>query len=111
MQQNLHAFLGISDSDSEPAGQNIHFDQLQKGNHYWTGVKTEGQLALPGISDYELMAEILTLQYSKDYSKVASQTSLEYIFDPDTYDIKDPTLWPYAWCRARCLGGLPVADR
>jgi hypothetical protein len=23
---------------------------------------------------------------------VASQTNLEYIFDPDTYDIKDPTL-------------------
>ena len=65
---------------------------LQQGNHYWTGVKTEGQLVLPGISDYELMAEILTLHYSKDYSKVANQTSLEYIFDPDTYDLNDPTL-------------------
>ena len=65
---------------------------LQQGNHYWTGVKTEGQLILPGTSNYELMAEILTLQYSKDYSKVASQTSLEYIFDPDTYGMKDPTL-------------------
>ena len=38
------------------------------------------------------MAEILTLQYSKEYSNVASQTSLEYIFDPDTYDLNDPTL-------------------
>ena len=65
---------------------------LQQGNHYWTGVKTEGQLVLPDTSDYELMAEILTLQYSSDYSKVASQTCLEYIFDPDTYDMKDPTL-------------------
>ena len=34
----------------------------------------------------------MTLQYSKDYSKVASQTNLEYIFDPDTYEMKDPTL-------------------
>ena len=65
---------------------------LQQGNHYWTGVKTEGQLILPGTSNYELLAEILTLQYSKDYSKVASQTSLKYIFDPDTYSMKDPTL-------------------
>ena len=65
---------------------------LQQGNHYWTGVKTEGQLALPGTSDYEFMAEILTMQYSKDYSKVTSQTSLEYIFEPDIYDMKDPTL-------------------
>ena len=38
------------------------------------------------------MAEILTLQYSKEYSKVTDQTSLEYIFDPDTYDLNDPTL-------------------
>ena len=38
------------------------------------------------------MAEILTLQYSKEYSNVASQTNLEYIFDPDTYDLNDPTL-------------------
>ena len=38
------------------------------------------------------MAEILTLQYSKEYSNVADQTSLEYIFDPDTYDLNDPTL-------------------
>ena len=55
-------------------------------------MKTEGQLILPGTSYYELDAEILTLQYSKDYSKVASQTNLEYIFDPDTYEMKDPTL-------------------
>ena len=55
-------------------------------------MKTQGQLVLPGTSDYELVAEILTLQYSKDYSKVASQTNLEYIFDPDTYEMKDPTL-------------------
>ena len=55
-------------------------------------MKTEAQLILPGTSDYELVAEILTLQYSKEYSKVASQTNLEYIFDPDTYDMKDPTL-------------------
>ena len=34
----------------------------------------------------------MTLQYSKEYSKVASQTNLEYIFDPDTFDMKDPTL-------------------
>ena len=38
------------------------------------------------------MAEILTLQYSKDYSKVTTQTNLEYIFDPDKFDIKDATL-------------------
>ena len=55
-------------------------------------MKTEAQLVLPGTSDYELVAEILTLQYSKDYSKVASQTNMKYIFDPDTYDMKDPTL-------------------
>ena len=55
-------------------------------------MKTETKLILPGTSDYELVAEILTLQYTKDYSKVASQTNLEYIFDPDTYDIKDLTL-------------------
>ena len=34
----------------------------------------------------------MTLQYSKEYSKVVSQTNLEYIFDPDTYEMKDPTL-------------------
>ena len=38
------------------------------------------------------MAEILTLQYSKDYSKVNNHANIEYIFDPDTYDIKDATL-------------------
>ena len=38
------------------------------------------------------MAEILTVQYSKDYSKVSDQANLEYIFDPDKYDLKDPTL-------------------
>ena len=38
------------------------------------------------------MAEILTLQYSKDYSKVATHANLEYIFDPDNYAIKDSTL-------------------
>ena len=38
------------------------------------------------------MAEILTLQYSKEYSNVTDQTSLEYIFDPDTYSLNDPTL-------------------
>jgi len=38
------------------------------------------------------MAEILTLQYSKDYSKVTTQTDLEYVFDPDKFDIKDTTL-------------------
>ena len=46
-------------------------------------MKTAGQLVLPGKSDYELMAEILTLQYSKDYSKVATHANCEYIFDPD----------------------------
>ena len=55
-------------------------------------MKTAGQLILPGKSDHELMAEILTLQYSKDYSKVTTQTNLEYVFDPDKFDIKDATL-------------------
>ena len=55
-------------------------------------MKTGSQLILPGTCDYELLAEILTLQYSKDYSKVSSQTHLDYVFDPDTYDMKDPTL-------------------
>ena len=55
-------------------------------------MKTGGQLILPNTCNYVLLAEILTLQYSKDYSKVSSQTHLEYVFDPDTYDMKDPTL-------------------
>ena len=38
------------------------------------------------------MAEILTLQYSKDYSKVVTHPNLEYIFDPDQFDMKDATL-------------------
>ena len=46
-------------------------------------MKTAGQLNLPGKSDHELMAEILTLQYSKDYSKVATQANRDYIFEPD----------------------------
>ena len=40
----------------------------------------------------------MTLQYSKDYSKVASQTNLEYIFDPDTYEMKDLTLLTDNYC-------------
>ena len=39
-----------------------------------------------------MMAEILTLQYSKDYSKVVTQANLEYIFDPGQFDMKDATL-------------------
>lgn len=55
-------------------------------------MKTGGHLARPGACTYELEAEVLTLQYSKDYSKVSSQTTLEYLFDPDTYDMNDPEL-------------------
>ena len=55
-------------------------------------MKTAGQLSLPGKSDHELVAEILTLQYSKEYSKVATHTDLEFIFDPNRFDMKDSTL-------------------
>ena len=55
-------------------------------------MKAADQLITPGRSDYELLAEILTLQYSKDYSKANTQANLEYIFDPDSFDMKDATL-------------------
>ena len=55
-------------------------------------MKAAGQLVQPGKSDYELVAEILTLQYSNDYSKVSNQANLEYIFDPDKFDLKDVSL-------------------
>ena len=93
MQQNLHAFLGISDSDSEPAaGQNLHLDQLQKGNHYWTGLKTSAELIEPGKSDYDILDEILALQQTPEYADVADGRNLEYVFDPDTFGKKDVTL-------------------
>ena len=83
MQTKLNYFLGLDDQEYEPGDEDFGADTLQQGNHYWTGVKTAGQLSLPGKSDYELMAEILTLQYSKVYSKVATHIDHEYIFDPD----------------------------
>ena len=92
MQQNLHAFLGISDSDTEPAGQNLHLDQLQKGNHYWTGLKTAEQLTEPGKSDYDILDEILALQQTSEYADVADEGKLEYVFDPDKFGKKDLTL-------------------
>ena len=55
-------------------------------------MKTADQLILPRKRDHELMAEILPLQYSKDYSKVTTQSNLEFIFDPNRFDMKDSTL-------------------
>ena len=72
MQTKLDNFLGLNKQDSDIEESDLNSDLPQQGNHYWTGVKTEYQFTKPGISDYELMAEILTLQYSKDYSKVAN---------------------------------------
>ena len=93
MQQNLHAFLGISDSDSEPAAsQNLHLDQLKKGNHYWTGLKTAEELTEPGKSDYDILDEILALQQTPEYADVADEGKLEYVFDPDKFGKKDLTL-------------------
>ena len=63
MQSNLNEFLGISESDSEEAsGLNLHLDQLKKGNHYWTGLKTYAELTQPGKSDYDIYDDILALQ-------------------------------------------------
>ena len=92
MQQTLHAFLGISDSDSEPAAsQNLH-DQLKKGNHYWTGLKTAEELTEPGKSDYDILDEILALQRTPEYADVADVRKLEYVFDPDKFGKKDLSL-------------------
>ena len=92
MQSNLNAFLGISDSDSDAASMNLLPDQLQKGNHFWTGVKTTAELTEPGKSDYDILDDILALQHTVEYTCVAEDTSLEYIFDPDKYGKKDLTL-------------------
>ena len=86
MQQNLHTFLGISDSDSEAADAHILPDQLQKGNHYWTGVKTTAELSEPGKSNHSILADILALQQTPEYASVSEATNLEYIFDPDKCD-------------------------
>ena len=86
MQQNLHTFLGISDSDSEAADAHILPDQLQKGNHYWTGVKTTAELSEPGKGDYNILDDILALQQTPEYASVSEAADLEYLFDPDKFD-------------------------
>ena len=106
MQQNLHAFLGISDSDSEAAGLNLPAEQLHTGNHYWTGVKTAERLREPGRSDHDILDDILALQQTNEYTRVFEDNRppgralgrfealppLEYVFDPDKFGKKDPTL-------------------
>ena len=92
MQSNLNQFLGLSDIESDDSVVNFFPDQLQQGKHYWTGVKTVAQLTEPGTSNYDIYDDILTLQKSKEYAHVAEDTNLEYIFDPDKFGMKDPTL-------------------
>ena len=92
MQQNLHTFLGISDSDSEAGVTYMLPDQLQKGNHYWTGLKTTVELSEPGKGDYNILDDILAMQQTPEYASVSESTNLEYIFDPDKFDQKDTTL-------------------
>ena len=55
-------------------------------------MKTVSQLSEPGKSDYDIYDDILALQQSEEYNKVSEDTNLEYIFDPDKYGKKDPTL-------------------
>ena len=86
MQQNLHTFLGISDSDSEAADAYILPDQLQKGNHYWTGVKTTAELSEPGKRYYYILDDILAMQQTPEYASVSEAADLEYLFDPDKFD-------------------------
>ena len=88
----MHAVLGISDSDSEAAGLNMLSDQIEKGNHYWTGLKTAAELSEPGKSDYDVLDDILALQQTVEYTNLADETNLEYVFDPDKFGKKDLTL-------------------
>ena len=92
MQQNLHSFLGISDSDSEAAGMNLPLDQIQKGNHYWSGLKAATELSEPGKSNYDILDDILALQQTAEYINVADETKLEYVFDPEKFGKNDPSL-------------------
>ena len=61
MQTKLNQFLGLSDGDEEPLEADLEDDLPQQGTHYWTGVKTEDQLARPGACTHEFEAAILTL--------------------------------------------------
>ena len=97
MQSNLHQFLGLTDQDSESDSVSVSdfepdFLQSQYGNHYWTGVKTGGQLAGPDKSDYDIYDDILAMQQTTEYASVAEATALEYLFDPEKFGMKDPTL-------------------
>ena len=94
MQSTLHQFLGLTDQDSEPDESDFEpdFPQSQYGNHYWTGVKTGGQLAGPDKSDYDIYDDILAMQQTTEYASVAEATALEYLFDPEKFGMKDPTL-------------------
>ena len=49
----------------------------QQGNHYWTGVKTEGQLILPGTSSYELK---INRTFDKHSNKISKITCNRYYF-------------------------------
>ena len=55
-------------------------------------MKTVAQLSEPGKSDYDIYDDILTLQQTAEYKQIAEETHLDYIFDPDKYGKKDPTL-------------------
>ena len=92
MQSNLNNFLGLSESDSEESQSDFVTDQLQRGKHYWTGVKTTEQLSEQGKSDYDIYDDILTLQQTAEYANVDENKSTEYVFDPDKFGKKDPTL-------------------
>ena len=61
MQSNLNQFLGLSDSDSDSYVANLPTDQLQRGKHFWTGVKAVEQLLQPGKSDFDVYDDILSL--------------------------------------------------
>ena len=71
---------------------NLPLDQLKKGNHYWTGLKTASELTEPGKNDYDIYDDILALQQTQEYTSVNEAANLEYIFDPDKFGKKDLTL-------------------
>ena len=72
----------------EPGKQNAAVPQ------YWTGVKERNELGYKQVRSYDIEMDVTMLMDEDDYKSVHQDASKPYLFDTDSFKLKDPTLVP-----------------
>ena len=96
-QKTLNRFLGLveeDESNSEEEGPFLEPSKQSTVPQYWTSVKDRSQLNVKQVRSFDIEEDVAAFINESDFKKDHKNVVEQYLFDTDSFKLKDPTLVP-----------------